>query len=165
MAGSCGDCDLCCRLLEVRSLHKGRNADCRHLHSGGERGCAIYRTRPRACQGFECLWLESQRRTDGWVMPAEMRPDRSHVVMGPPRLPKRDWLTVHVDPLYPNAWREGKVGEYLRMLVEERGINLVIYAGELEHRLIGEAMLSGTSAELAEFDRTRRDPAFVLAAH
>ena len=149
---ACQGCDLCCDLLSVPALRKGRNVACRHIGPAPVGGCTIYRKRPRACGGFECIWLESQRRTDAWKMGPDMRPDQSHVVMGPPRLPDRKRLYVHVDPRYPDAWRQGRVGEYLRFLVDERGIELVIFTGEVERRINGDAMLTGTVAEFEQME-------------
>jgi len=152
MPVSCGSCTLCCTLLEVSEIGKARLAPCPKLRQGVP-GCSVYNSRPGACRGFACLWLESQSRANpSDHMGLEMRPDVSHVVMGPPRLPDRTRLYVHVDPAFPDAWKKGRVGEYLRWLVDERGIELHVFIGEEEKRIKGELMLTGTAQEFAELD-------------
>jgi hypothetical protein len=77
----CGDCSLCCRLLEVQEIDKPFLKMCQHAQRGA--GCTIYASRPESCRAFVCTWLASQQAPDGaaWDrMPPEMRPDRCHVV-------------------------------------------------------------------------------------
>ncbi len=108
---SCGSCTLCCRLLEVREIDKPAGHACTHIDKQ-RGGCRIYAERPGACRSFECLWLQSQARP-GQQMPAELRPDRSHVVfvMDAMVIPANEIdtetreLFLHVDPDHPRAWQ------------------------------------------------------------
>jgi hypothetical protein len=54
---TCGDCSLCCKLINVREpLNKPRDVWCQHCRPG-KGGCSIYDTRPDVCRGFACDWL------------------------------------------------------------------------------------------------------------
>ncbi len=68
---SCGPCTVCCRVLEIKALHKPAGILCRH-NTGT--ACGIYPERPEACARWHCLW-----RKIG-ALPDELRPDRSGVV-------------------------------------------------------------------------------------
>lgn len=87
----CGDCRLCCRVMSVSmdgSKIERVNPDgtvefppgadvkpagewCRHVGAKGEPGCGIYATRPEACSGFRCVWLDSPT-----MHPVKHRPDK-----------------------------------------------------------------------------------------
>jgi Fe-S-cluster containining protein len=61
---SCGECNACCKPFIVTEVDKHDASWCKHCIKG--RGCAIYESRPLACQLWTCLWLngkggESQR--------------------------------------------------------------------------------------------------------
>jgi len=71
---SCGECQLCCKLLGVREFNKPHGVWCPHVGPPG-RGCAIYDDRPESCRGFTCLWLASG------ISPPELRPDKIKGVM------------------------------------------------------------------------------------
>ena len=73
----CGDCQECCI-----AFHLGPEASyweemkrpgepCRYL---SPHGCTIHNQRPRICEKFRCLYLDSNL-TDNW------RPDKSRVIM------------------------------------------------------------------------------------
>jgi len=150
----CQGCTLCCRLLEVQEIAKAALEPCRHLGARG--GCSIYGERPAACRHFQCVWLYSRTgRPAADALPEGMRPDISHVVLGP-----RDYrhggdtLYVHVDPDYPEAWRQGAMRDYLRGLAA-RGQKLVIFIGGEQVRVAagGAAAIRGSDAEFARLDR------------
>ena len=69
---TCGDCTVCCTVLNVASPDFSKPADtpCAHL---GARGCAIHAVRPRICRDWYCGW----RRVA--AMPDAARPDRAGV--------------------------------------------------------------------------------------
>jgi len=52
---SCGDCTMCCKVLEVNSMNKGQFQWCPECDIG--HGCRIYDNRPAECANFQCLWL------------------------------------------------------------------------------------------------------------
>jgi len=52
----CGECTLCCTLLNVPLLNKPAGTPCEHLC---DTGCSIYEERFAPCRKFECAWLKS----------------------------------------------------------------------------------------------------------
>lgn len=58
MKRSCGDCQLCCKLLPVRSLAKEANTRCQHQRH--RKGCAVYHRLTLVapeCRAWSCRWL------------------------------------------------------------------------------------------------------------
>lgn len=83
---ACGACTACCVYLAIDdpALKKPADVPCIHMVAG--RGCAIHPHHPRTCQTWQCGWRFLR-------LGAEMRPDRSHVLLVPaiepgPGLPK-----------------------------------------------------------------------------
>jgi hypothetical protein len=125
-ANSCGDCDLCCRLLAIEALAKPAGPLCVHF----EHGCSIYPERPDACRGFRCLWLKSERLGPQSRMGPQWRPDQAHFVMYPERDDQR--LNVVVDPDHPTAWTREPYYSVLKRLSgrASEGHELVVYVGD-----------------------------------
>lgn len=98
MAGKCGDCTLCCRLLGVVDLPEPKldGVWCKHCVKGV--GCSIYATRPFSCSDFECGWVAAQGSPDKY------RPDKLHVIVTGESKELRAFV-LHVDPSYPNAYK------------------------------------------------------------
>ena len=92
---SCGDCSLCCKLMNVPELNKPPNVWCRHVVIG--KGCGIYETRPEVCRGFYCRWMEDPALGPEW------KPNKSKMVLAHHG---EDRLTVYVDPGAKGAWRK-----------------------------------------------------------
>lgn len=65
---SCGDCMMCCTILEIEEFKKDAGPACVHCMASG--GCDIYATRPQLCRDFECEWLTDRK------LPPQFRPDR-----------------------------------------------------------------------------------------
>ncbi len=65
MDRSCGDCSLCCKLLEIPALDKTDNDWCKHCKPG-KGGCTIYDSRPDVCRTFRCLWLGDKTLGNEW---------------------------------------------------------------------------------------------------
>ena len=63
----CGDCTVCCTLLEVAALKKPMGIECAHACN---KGCNTYNTRPSECRKFRCGWLSG-------VGASGQRPDKS----------------------------------------------------------------------------------------
>jgi hypothetical protein len=63
------------------------------------KGCRIYADRPDVCRVYGCRWLIDPSIPDYWY-PAKSKLVLSMVDQDPPR------LDVHVDPGWPNRWRE-----------------------------------------------------------
>jgi hypothetical protein len=100
----CGDCSLCCKLIQVDAFAKPPGVWCTHCAPGGTHGqgkktggCRIYESRPAECRDFYCAWLASPTLGEEW------RPSRSKLVL---RVESDGRLiAVHVDPGDPAAWR------------------------------------------------------------
>jgi hypothetical protein len=92
----CGECRACCTTLYIATdkFTKPSHQPCTHL---GERGCKIYAARPRECQGFECLWLKSQRGND--PMSPDLRPDQCGVIFTPSSNDPADLALFEVHPM------------------------------------------------------------------
>jgi hypothetical protein len=72
----CGDCQLCCKLLPVKSLAKLAGDRCSHQRH--HKGCAVYATLFKVspeCRLWSCRWLTGDDTAD------LSRPDRSHLVI------------------------------------------------------------------------------------
>jgi hypothetical protein len=77
---TCGECNLCCRLMGVAEIGKKRMHWCEFAIKG--KGCKIYDIRPTACAQFECMWLWSQRpETPTRPFPTSLKPSVCGVVM------------------------------------------------------------------------------------
>lgn len=130
MAGTkehvCGECTMCCKLLGVEEIGKAPNQWCGHCAIGS--GCQIYATRPKSCQEFECLWLQTPD------MPEELRPDRSKVVLWMTTDNKR--LIAGVDPARPDAYKEGMMGRTLDVLIE-KGLDVIVVNGDKRKAISG----------------------------
>jgi hypothetical protein len=122
MAHHCGDCNMCCKLLDVVELSKPANQWCVHCEIG--KGCRIYDMRPVPCRDFECLWLESQREMR--PLPAELRPDRCKMMLTFAQN-RRDVLG-YCDPAAPDDWKRPSVLRLLHVLASQ-GVRVMFGTG------------------------------------
>lgn len=99
IANDCGNCTYCCNAMKVRELEKPANTWCSHCDKGS--GCTIYESRPESCRAYECLWLRSQRLEK--PLAPELRPDKSHVVIG--TLNNGNEIVLYVKPAHRDAWK------------------------------------------------------------
>ena len=120
----CGACNLCCLLLDVKSITKPAHILCWNTTIHG--GCKVHdlkKTDPTlaVCEGFACIWLQSQSLDDTSLHGARsMRPDQCHVMfVRDPTDAKLLW--VHVDPKHRDAWRNPGVGNYLEEVLAKGG--------------------------------------------
>jgi len=97
----CDGCTACCKILNIEELNKPGDTWCTHCEIGV--GCGIYETRPEACRVYECVWLQTQR--GGKPLALELRPDKSHVVMGVTN--QGEDLVLYVGRDRPDAWKRG----------------------------------------------------------
>ena len=91
----CGDCSLCCKVMEIATLDKPPGSwcwNCKPAH-----GCTIYADRPKECENFNCLWLINPKLGEEW------KPSRCKMVLVADLGGKR--LVAHVDPQQPDAWK------------------------------------------------------------
>jgi hypothetical protein len=107
---SCGTCTLCCKTMKVHELDKAAHVWCQHCRIG--KGCEIYETRPESCRIYDCLWLQTQRLDR--PMAAELRPDRSRVVVGTTN--GGDDVVLYLDPDRPDAWQRPAMQAFIREL-------------------------------------------------
>ena len=90
----CGQCSMCCKLMEIKELQKPGGSWCRHVSKG--RGCSIYRDRPASCAAFGCGYLHWPMAGDHWF-PAKCK----MVIVAE----NETRMAVHVDPSTPNVWK------------------------------------------------------------
>jgi hypothetical protein len=114
---SCGDCTLCCAVLEIEELKKPAGPKCGDC---GEAGCRIYADRPQVCRDFECEWLMSRQ------LPANFRPDRIGALFMEDY--EFDEYRAVCAPARPLAWREPRVFAHL-VAVAKTGRRVVAKAG------------------------------------
>jgi hypothetical protein len=130
LARQCGSCQLCCKLLPVRSLDKGAGERCRHQQH--HKGCKVYAKLfaiAPECRLWNCRWLVDDA---GDVS----RPDRTHYVIDvmPDFIRAEDAdgqiaevpvVQIWVDPDYPDAHRDPALREWLD---RERHVALIRYS-------------------------------------
>ncbi len=92
---SCGDCTLCCKTMGVAEIAKPRDQWCKHILPG--HGCSIYETRPNACRGFSCRWLEDP------LLGPEWKPNKCKMVL---TQDSKSRMTVQVDSGAAGMWRD-----------------------------------------------------------
>lgn len=127
----CGSCNMCCILLEVRSIGKPSGMRC--WHTGVHGGCEVHASKATdptlaACHHWRCLFLETQRVDDPTIrMNRDLRPDICHVVMGPQDPEDNTLLYVQVDPRHPGSYLKEPVYSYLKGILDRGGkISLII---------------------------------------
>ena len=122
----CGDCQLCCKLLPVKSLAKEAGQRCGHQRVG--KGCKVHAQLGRVapeCKLWNCRWLTGDD-TEGLS-----RPDRSHIVIDimPDFVTMQDnetgqethiqVLQIWIDPNFRDAHREPAFRAYLERQAEQ----------------------------------------------
>lgn len=114
----CGECSLCCKVLDIDELSKPPGKWCQHCRPGTG-GCGIYDTRPVTCRSFACFWLTSPRLSEAW------KPSRARIVV---HLKKDEDGPCHwdfiVDPSRPERWREQPYYGVIKQ-VAFNGLNVV----------------------------------------
>lgn len=152
----CGSCQLCCKLLAVKSgwvgpgtntfhgLEKPAGVRCQHQRAG--KGCAIYEVRPHCCEAFVCWWLAGD---DAHDLP---RPDRGHFVVD--ISPDVIWvngqralvLQVWIDPAFPDAHRHPGLRAFLARQAADNGMAALIRYDSRRAMLLLAPCLSPTGA-------------------
>ena len=110
----CGECSLCCKLLDVPNL-AGSGEWCPHCKPG-KGGCSIYDNRPKECLGFDCFW-----RAESW--PDYLRPDRCKVIFE--ALPGVKTILISIEPSKPDAWKKKNIVDVIKKL-RSKGRPLVL---------------------------------------
>ncbi len=76
-AHPCGDCAVCCTSQPVQALGKPAGLRCTKIRDDAGKGaCGIYRDRPAACAGYECVW-----RLGALGLSLDRRPDKLGLIL------------------------------------------------------------------------------------
>lgn len=136
----CGDCALCCKLIEVKPLGKPADTWCQHCT---KHSCRIWSERPEICKTYDCLWRTTPE------MPEELRPSQCKVAFechDPEKV-----AIAHVDKDRPEAWRKKPVIGVITKLLREKW-TVWVMIGQDRHLLLPEgkkpedAMKAGRAA-------------------
>lgn len=95
---SCGDCDLCCRVIGVSELKKPAYTACEHAKGG----CAVHAVRPESCHVFFCAWRFG-------IGDDRHRPDQAGFLIAPPNDRNFTWQVMREagsKPFLPEEWPE-----------------------------------------------------------
>lgn len=119
----CGDCRLCCKVLDIPELEKPAGVWCKHACDAG---CAIYKQpeRPEVCGTYECAWLTG-------YFEERHQPNRSKLVVGRKEPPDKNlsaWWTVN--EALPGAANTRLGRQILKLLKEQSQDGIVIYPPE-----------------------------------
>lgn len=109
-ANGCGKCQLCCKIMGVPELKKGRGTWCAKVVKSV--GCGCYSQRPTSCQEYECLWLQSLV-TDN-PLPLELKPSNCGALLNP----TKDGEKLVVELTDGIDWKKGKLGQFIAMISE-----------------------------------------------
>jgi uncharacterized protein len=117
---ACGECSLCCKVLEIAELAKSAGKLCEHCLNSGSGGCGIYAGRPQVCRDYECLWKGDRD------MSPRLRPDRTGAILMED--PDSDEYRAVCDPEKPFAWLTPLVFRHL-VAMAKNGRIVVAKAG------------------------------------
>ena len=93
---SCGDCALCCKLLDIKALDKPGGEWCPHCST--RQKCDIYLSRPETCDTFNCGYITQSGVGEEWY------PGRSRMIINVAG--DGEHVFIIVDPARPDAWRK-----------------------------------------------------------
>jgi hypothetical protein len=115
---TCGECSMCCKIMNVDEFEKPQGVWCRHCAPGRGR-CTIHDDRPPVCRNYSCGWLISSS------LGAEWKPSICKMLINFEK--DKGLISVHVDSGHPGAWRRqpyyGHLKQWARQLV---GQNMVV---------------------------------------
>jgi hypothetical protein len=129
----CGECQLCCRLVPVRSPLLDKDAGQTCPHQRFKKGCLVHATAqmPSECRKWNCRWLINDDTAD------LSRPDRTHYVIdivpdyvtmphpGSGTLQHIQVVQIWIDPRHPEAHRDPALRRYLERRGQEGMVALV----------------------------------------
>jgi hypothetical protein len=116
---SCGDCTLCCKVMQIAALGKAAGAWCGHCRIGA--GCKIHAAKPGECGDFFCGYLQDPRLGEEW------RPSKSKIVLVAELGGRR--IAAHVDPQRPDAWRQEPYYSQLKAWAASGDIQITAQVG------------------------------------
>ena len=112
----CGECALCCKLLEVPGL-AAPGTWCKYCAPKSKNGCCtIHSERPEFCREWHCFW-----RAESW--PDWLRPDRCKVIFE--ALPGVNTILISIDLSNPDAWKYNGIPKVIEKL-RRKGRPLVL---------------------------------------
>lgn len=116
----CGECQVCCFLLEVKQVPTEQYKMC---PSQCESGCAKYQDRPSSCVSFECEWLKGD-------LNEEQRPDKMGLMFM--------WNeTIFGKAMTVREFREGALIEHKTLLEKIGAEVLTIVMSENDRGILG----------------------------
>lgn len=68
----CGECTLCCKLLNIPWMNSPANSYCKECNIGV--GCKIQKTKDKKCSDFECSYSQSKK------VHINLRPDNCKII-------------------------------------------------------------------------------------
>ena len=121
----CGDCALCCKLIEVKPLKKPAGTWCQHCT---KHSCGIWEERPDICKTYDCLWRTTPEMSE------DLRPSKCRVAF---EYHKEGVAIAHVDKDRPHAWMTNPVkGAIIKLL--RSGVTVWVMIGNDRHMLLPE---------------------------
>ena len=123
----CGECSVCCVLLNVDTpeFQKMPQSPCAHLGPGG-RGCTIHATRYPICRAYHCGWRYLKGLSEDW------RPNKSGVLIDfqseglPDHYPKRPGIRLTIAGPIETIFKPGFVAFLTGLVVAEIPVVLAI---------------------------------------
>jgi len=116
MARECDGCTLCCSILMVPEFKKPMYKMCEFC----DKGCTIYKDRPKSCRDFDCGWLQGD-------MSEDMKPDKVHFMIE--KLKNVPIVLALPEKGYEKTWRTQEIEDELRKTYVDKGISVVALDG------------------------------------
>lgn len=126
---SCGDCQLCCKLVPVEEIGKPGNTRCRFQKSG--KGCSIYEFKPDSCSHWSCAWLTGKDTEN------IKRPDKGHYIIDGyftymdlligDEEKQFKALQIWVDPKHKQAYQDAALFKYIMKYAERDIVSVIRY--------------------------------------
>lgn len=113
---NCGDCTMCCTLLQLNEIPSAIGETCQHCTSGG---CGIYENRPNECKVYQCMWSQMPDR----YASIALRPDKCGILFD------RQSQDVIAARLKDN----GVIGELLMGQIDsfnKEGFSVIVFRGK-----------------------------------
>lgn len=139
----CGDCALCCKLIEVAPFEKPAGKWCEYCT---RRSCGIWAKRPEFCRTYECLWKLSE------PMGEALRPSNCHIVFELYEPEKT--VLANVDRDYPASWTKGEPLKLIKRMVLD-GYTVWVMVGKDRHVMLPPDETQGSAILRAERARKR----------
>jgi hypothetical protein len=130
---SCGDCDVCCNILEVRELNKKPYCNCIHRAEAG--GCGKYDSRPSICNEWSCSYILGLIPED-----IELRPNKIGVMFYPVSAKNNDLnMSMYMaQEVWPNA-RNSKEAQELIALFKAKMLTMIRHYNSEKFTYVGPA--------------------------